>query len=157
MKPRIIELQAKKLVGMRREMTFADHRPDELWRDFMPRRDEIANRTGNEYYSVEVYAAHFFEPFDPHRPFQKWAAIEVSEITDLPHDMETLLLPGGRYAVFHYRGTAADAPATYGYIFDTWLPKSGYTLDHRPHLAVMGDKYHPNRPDSEEDIWIPVR
>jgi AraC family transcriptional regulator len=43
------------------------------------------------------------------------------------------------------------------YIFNTWLPKSGYQLDRRPHFEILGEKYKNNNPDSEEEIWIPIQ
>lgn len=43
------------------------------------------------------------------------------------------------------------------YIFGTWLPASGYYLDNRPHFEILGHKYKNNDPDSEEEIWIPVK
>ena len=46
---------------------------------------------------------------------------------------------------------------TYGFIFNDWLPSSKYVLDTRPHFAVMGSKYRNNDPDSEEELWIPVK
>jgi AraC family transcriptional regulator len=30
-------------------------------------------------------------------------------------------------------------------------------LDQRPHVEVMGEKYKNNDPDSEEEIWIPIK
>ncbi len=70
--------------------------------------------------------------------------------------METFLFPGGLYAIFIYKGPASEGPETYRYIFEIWLPESGYNLDNRPHFAVMGEKYRNNDPRSEEELWIPV-
>jgi AraC family transcriptional regulator len=69
--------------------------------------------------------------------------------------MEDFELPGGRYAVFSYRGSSAD-PAPFTHIYSEWLPQSGYALDDRPHFEVLGPKFKPNHPDSEEEIWIPI-
>ncbi len=54
-------------------------------------------------------------------------------------------------------GPASKGPETYRNIFETWLPASGYVLDNRPHFAVMGEKYRNEDPDSEEEIWIPIK
>jgi AraC family transcriptional regulator len=40
----------------------------------------------------------------------------------IPEGMETLVLPAGLYAVFIHKGPASTGPATYQYIFETWLP-----------------------------------
>ena len=94
--------------------------------------------------------------FDPEVTFDKWAAVEVPDFHSMPAGMEAFELPEGLYAAFHYKGFSADN-AIFQYIFATWLPASGYQLDDRPHFEVLGEKYKNNDPDSEEEIWIPVR
>ena len=42
-------------------------------------------------------------------------------------------------------------------ILTKWLPHSNYNLDDRPHFNVLGDKYKNNDPDSEEDVYIPIK
>lgn len=157
MEPRIETLTEKKLVGKRMKMSFADNRTGELWRQFMPKRKEIRNNTGSELYSVEVYSnAQFFNEFDPQAEFDKWAAVEVSDFDSVPDEMETLIFPGGLYAVFLHKGTAAEAVRIYRHIYGNWLPNSDFLLDGRPHFAVMGEKYKNDDPNSEEEIWIPI-
>lgn len=60
------------------------------------------------------------------------------------------------YAVFDYKGSSDDG-SVFKYIFNTWLPQSGYQLDNRPHFEVLGDKYRNSDPNSEEEIWIPIK
>jgi len=43
------------------------------------------------------------------------------------------------------------------YIMSQWLPNSKYILDHRPHFELLGAKYKNNSPDSEEEVWIPIK
>lgn len=157
MNPRIEHLSPKTLVGMRRTMTFATMNPAILWSAFMPRKQEIPLMVGTDLYSLEVYPHNFFASMSIDAEFDKWAAVEVSENQYVPNGMETLSVPEGMYAVFVHYGPASEAKATYDAIFRTWLPASGYLLDDRPHFAVMGAKYRHNDPQSEEEIWIPVR
>ncbi len=37
------------------------------------------------------------------------------------------------------------------------LPNSEYELENRPHFEVLGEKYKNNDPNSEEEIWIPIK
>lgn len=74
----------------------------------------------------------------------------------MPNEMETFTLTAGLYAVFDYKGSSADN-RIFQYIFGVWLPNSVYLLDDRPHFEVLGDKYKNADPDSEEEIWIPIR
>ena len=157
MEPGIEILTEKKLVGKHIEMSFSNNKTGELWRSFMPKRREIGNTIGTELYSIEVYGNHFFSNFNLETEFEKWAAVEVTDFETVPEEMETITLPCGLYAVFLHKGAASEGPETYQYIFETWLPESDFILDDRPHFAVMGEKYKNEDPDSEEEIWIPIR
>jgi AraC family transcriptional regulator len=157
MQPRIETLTERKLVGNRMTMSFSNNKTFELWRSFMPRRKEIGNSVGTDLYSIEVYAPSYWDSFNPEAELEKWAAVQVTDYQTIPDDMDTIILPDGRYAVSIHKGPASAAPKTYGYIFATWLPNSDFTLDNRPHFALMGDKYRNEDPDSEEEIWIPIK
>ncbi|WP_339703323.1 GyrI-like domain-containing protein [Algoriphagus aquimarinus] len=79
------------------------------------------------------------------------------DLETIPDQMEELIIPTGLYVVFPFKGTDNEAPTMYQYILGTWLPSSKYQLDLRPHFALMGEKYKNNAPDSEEEIWIPIK
>ncbi len=147
----------KKLVGKRIKMSFSEDRTIELWRNFMPVRKEIRNNVGTELYSIEVYEPAFFDNLSYEKNFDKWAAVEVTDFDCFPEGMESIILESGLYAVFLYKGSASEADKIFQYIFEVWLPNSGFILDNRPHFAVMGEKYKNNDPDSEEEFWIPIR
>jgi AraC family transcriptional regulator len=157
MEVRIEKLEARQLVGMRLQMSFAQNRTAELWRSFMPLRRVISLQVEPVLYSLQNYPESFFESFNPVTEFEKWAALEVSEVVALAEGMETFLLPAGMYAVFLYKGHPAEGAKAFQYIMGTWLPASGYKLDNRPHFEKLGEKYKHESPDSEEEIWIPVR
>jgi AraC family transcriptional regulator len=157
MEPDIRLFSEKKLVGMRMIMSFSDNVTADLWRGFMPRRKEIANNVGTELYSMQIYPPLFFSSFNPDAEFEKWAAIEVKDFDQVPEGMETFILKEGLYAVFLYRGAASAAAGTFREILGDWLPKSAYILDDRPHFEILGNKYKNESPDSEEELWIPVR
>lgn len=155
MEPRIINLEPKKLIGQHVLMSLAENKTFELWRGFMLRRKEIANPLNNDLVSMKVY----HEPLkleNPNQPHDKWAAVEVSDFCEVPEGMETFEITGGTYAVFDYKGLNTD-PGIFIYIFTQWLPGSQYVLDERPHFEILGAKYKNNDPDSEEEIWIPIR
>lgn len=156
MEPKIETLSEKKLIGKSLRMSFADNKTGQLWGSFMPRRKELTNAIGTELYSVQLYTPLFFAHFDPHRIFEKWAAAEVSHFDLVPEGMETLVLPSGLYAVFFYKGSSLDT-SIFQYIFGTWIPNSKYDLDDRPYFEVLGEKYKNADPNSEEEIWIPIR
>jgi AraC family transcriptional regulator len=155
-KPRIEISEEKKLVGKRLVMSFADYRVGELWQSFMPRLNEIGSKVSNDLISMAIYKPGHFAAFDLANKFEKWAAVAVSDLENIPDGMETFVLPGGLYAVFDYKGSNTDN-TVYQYIFGTWLPDSDYILDDRPHFEILGEKYKNNDPTSEEEIWIPIK
>lgn len=156
--PRFEKCPKLSLVGKKLLMSIIENRTQELWKSFMPKRGQITNRVGEEYYSVEVYSGlDYFKAFDPIKKFEKWAAVKVNDYNSVPETMEQLIIPEGDYAVFLYKGESSNVTSFYQYIFTEWLPNSEYELDDRPHFAVMAEKYKNNDPSSEEEIWIPIR
>ncbi len=156
--PAIKTLTEKKLVGKRLSMSYADNKTGELWRSFMPVHKSISNTTGPERYSLQVYdTAPYEKEFTAATPFEKWAAMSVADFNNIPEGMEAFTLAGGLYAVFFYKGPMSDGPKVFQYIYGTWLPSSGYVPDNRPQFEVLGDKYSNTAPDSEEEIWIPIK
>lgn len=144
------------VAGKRLKMSYLTNKTRELWQDFMPQRKGF-HALSTDLYSVEVNPEGYFGAFDPGRNFEKWAGAPVSPEEPLPAGLELLNIPPGDYAVFIYRGKASDAPGIYRYIFTEWLPASSFRLDDRPHFAVMGKGYKGEDPESEEEIWIPVK
>jgi AraC family transcriptional regulator len=158
MNPGIEILPDKKLAGMRMTMTLSNNKTGELWKKFMQRRKEFTNNLNTDLFSMQLYnQSTDFEKFNQDTPFEKWAAIEVTDFDAVPNEMETYSLTGGLYAVFVHKGAAGRGAETFDYIFRSWLPHSEYTLDNRPHFELLGEKYRNDDPDSEEEVWIPIR
>lgn len=154
MTPKIEILSEKKLIGKRLQMSLANNKTPELWRSFMPRRAEIINPICSDLFAVQIYESNYFEAFNPNAIFEKWATLEVVDFDNIPAEMESFTLSGGLYAVFELKGHDI---AIFDYIFRTWIPNSKYDLDHRPHFEILGAKYKKDDPNSEEEIWIPIK
>jgi AraC family transcriptional regulator len=157
MKPLLKNLEETKLIGISVRMSFANNKTKDLWTSFMQRRSEIQNSIGRELYSLEIYDSKFFDHFNPTNEFEKWAAVRVNDFNRIPASMNTLIVPLGLYAVFHYTGMPSQASDTYQFIYNQWVPNSEYALDERPHFTVMGENYKGEQPDSEEELWIPIK
>lgn len=157
MEYRIEKIAAKNLVGKRMKMSFVNNTTAALWKSFMPERKAIHNSTSKYLYSLQVYPSLFFDNFNPQTEFEKWALVEVDDLTHIPAGMEAFVLPAGLYAVFYYKGAASEGAKLFQYILQTWLPASAYMLDNRPHFELLGEKYKKNAADSEEEIWIPIQ
>lgn len=99
---------------MKLVMSFANNKTGQLWQRFMPTRKEIKNNINADLISMQLYGPAF--DFGPNTEFEKWAAVEVSDLTNVPDQMETFLLPQGLYAVFNYKGSSMDK-RIFQYIF----------------------------------------
>lgn len=155
---RIDNLQEKKLLGQSLKMSLLENRTFELWNGFMPHRKQITNQVGSDLFSMQVYDQDLnFKDFNPSTAFTKWAAVEVSDFKIIPETLNSYVLQGGLYAIFIHKGPASSFPKTAQYIFGQWLPASDYQLDNREHFELISGKSKPNDPDSEEEVWIPIR
>lgn len=144
------------IMGQSMRMSFASNSTFELWKNFMPHRHKIANERHPDLFSLQQYGIGF-DWRDPDCEFVKWAGIEVKANHEPVDGMQTFEIPDGRYAVFKHTGPPESAVATFGYIFNSWLPASGFALDDRPHFEILGEKYNHGALDSEEEIWIPIQ
>ncbi|HLP96505.1 MAG TPA: GyrI-like domain-containing protein [Saprospiraceae bacterium] len=148
---------ARTFVGISMSMSLIDNRTVELWRQFMPRRHVVGGRVGEEMYSLQVYPEGYYERFNPATVFEKWALVEVAPGTEAPEGMTLFQLPEGDYATFIHKGDVAAFVARLQYVLQEWIPASGLILDARPHFEVLGEKYRNGDPESEEEVWVPVR
>jgi AraC family transcriptional regulator len=155
MNPKIKTFPTTKFIGKNVTFTYADFRAFELWSSFMPRRKEIQNAIGSDLYNIQINPKNF--DFQPNTPFVKWAAVAVVNFEVIPNGMETLEIPEGLYAVFNYKGDQSNVAAFFRTIYTEWLPNSDYQLDDHPQFEILGEKYKNNDPNSEEEIWIPVK
>lgn len=151
LKPIIIEISGKKLVGMHDAILQSEkHKIGQLWQRFMPKKQNIVNNVDSTHIAAQDYDL----PNDLDKPFKIWAAVEVSNFETIPEGMSKLNIPAGLYAVFTLKGM--DIGGLYQDIMTTWLPNSGYGIDSRPHFQVMDERYKNGSPDSEEDIYLPI-
>lgn len=156
MKPRIELLKEKKLVGYNLKMSLTQNKTGQFWVQFGPQIKEITNSVSEDKISLQIYPPLYHHQFDLQKEFEKWATVEVKDFAKIPNGMKSFILKEGLYAVSYYRGLSADN-AIYQYVFGEWLQNSPYQMDDRPHFEVLGEKYKNNDPNSEEEIWIPVK
>lgn len=154
--PEIIQSDAKMLVGKKLQISLVNNLTSYLWRSLLKERNLISHAVSTDLISLQVYPRNYFTEFSPLTEFEKWAVVEVASFENIPKGMETMCLVKGTYAVFNYQGSSKDT-AIFEYIFSQWIPQSQYVLDDRPHFELLGAKYKNNDPNSEEQIWIPVK
>lgn len=146
------------LAGLNQRMSLVENHTHQLWNRFMSQYAGKEHTFSSEFYSVQIYPdLHYFDAFNPHTLFTKWAAVPISTYHSIPKEWDRLTIPEGTYAVFHYKGHVSKVPNAMQFVFSEWLPNSGYQLEPRPHFSVMGKHYSNTSPDSEEDFYIPVK
>lgn len=157
MEPKIVMLEETHLVGMRMKMTLNQDKTYVLWNQFMIKRKTVESLQRSSFYSVQIYDDQTTqENFTPATVFEKWAAVEKSEDSEVPEGMEQLTLKPGRYAVFIHNGPAKTFFKTMQYIYGQWLPHSGYAVDSRPQFEKMQEGYRADDENAREEVWIPI-
>lgn len=158
MKHRIETIEEKIVVGMkiRTSVSTIYENTRQIAKVFMPRRHEVNSRIGEHVISIQDYGLDF-SLVKPNSEFDKWIAIEVENANDLPVGMDSFIIKSGTYAVFRFEGPVSDFPKSRAYMFQDWLPNSGYELDHKVHFEILSESYRKDLPNVKEDIWIPVR
>jgi len=136
-----------------------DNKTADLWQRFGPRKKEIEERADDNSYSLQLYGPEFLnETFLPITVFEKWAAVQVNGTSNIPEGMQVLYVSEGQWAVFTYTGTVLDFGVFAKYIYDSWLPSTGFELDTRPHYESMAPDYlGPMHPEATEEVWIPIK
>ena len=87
-----------------------------------------------------------------------YACITVPENVQGSGHVSTMVLPGGKIAVYHFEGKDCDISRAYESLYGRWMPESGFLPDDRPgfesYIELPDD-----RPDRilRYDICIPVK
>lgn len=87
-------------------------------------------------------------------PFTYLAAFELEG--EPPEGLEVRSVPANRYAVFTHHGPVAAIGETYGWIFGTWLPTSGYRRPDGPDFERYDERFDDEALTGEVDIYVPV-
>ncbi len=72
-------------------------------------------------------------------------------------EVNTSVLPGGRYAVLRVDGTVADFGPAWTDMFARWLPGSGWQCDERPCLELCYGEPDPATGRLVFEVCIPVK
>jgi AraC family transcriptional regulator len=127
-----------------------DNQIPQLWGEFGPRMSSIENVVNPQVcYGVVT-------KFDQtSHEFEYVAAMEVIGDADLPAGMERFDLPEAKYAVFTC--TLPTIGEAYGFIDGTWLPQSGHRRTGGPEFELYDERFSPEDPSSEMEIYIPIQ
>jgi AraC family transcriptional regulator len=152
MEPKIVEVNAKKYVGMK---YFGDNKNNEilqLWIDHFQKLAEIKNNPNPEIsYGIS-------DDFQDGK-FSYVACVEVTSFDNVPDGMVTKETPAGKYAVFTHKGKFDTLMQTYKNIHDAWKPELDPAEKFRDGawIELYDKRFKYDSDDSEMDIYVPIK
>jgi AraC family transcriptional regulator len=150
MKPKIVSRPAFVVVGLKVRGKNENNEIPQLWQAFGPRVREIQNIVDDRVaYGISVNMDESTGEFD------YVAGFEVSASEEIPEGMVRFEVPGGKYAVS--ATTLPKIGETFHNAYHTWLPESGYQAAGGPELEVYDERFDSEDPNSEFDLYIPVK
>lgn len=159
--PRIVELPDLKMAGLRCTTSLRDNVVPQLWGQFMAIRDQVPHQKAGGL-GLGVCEACSEEnsllSMNENIVFSEVAGVEVDSFEGLPEHFAAKIVKGGRYAVFTHKGSLDGLRKTFEYIWGTWVFNTKEVLDDREDFeGYDGRFYGSDHPDSEMDIYIPIR
>ena len=150
MEPKIVERGAFTVVGMKYRGKNENNEIPQLWQALGPRTGEI------EHMADDSAAYGICANMDMDTgAFDYIAGFEVSSAEGVPEGMVAFEVPGGKYAVF--TTTLPQIGETFHNAYHTWLPQSGYQPRGGPEFELYDEQFDPQDPNSEFDLYIPIK
>ena len=148
---------AFKIVGVERYTANGIPSIREAWAEFAKRSDEIKHVISPGAYGIEDYSRDFDMNKGGFPKYYYIAGYEVTELADIPGGMTGKQIPSANYAVFTYHGPIEGLHEFFEYIYEKWLPASGYSMD--PNLSLDFEHYPEQVMDmnnAQIEIWVPI-
>ena len=148
MEPKFVTKPAFMLVGMKYVGKNQNQEIKDMWGKFDPHIEALAEKPIQATYG-------WCGNTQSDGSFEYIAAVESSNAENLPEWAVVRMVPENTYAVFSHQGPLESLRDTYHYIYQTWLPQSGYTAF--PYdMEVYTEEFQGFAPDSVMYIYIPV-
>jgi AraC family transcriptional regulator len=137
--------------GVDSEMNDLGEKLPPLWRELLPRLEQIPDRVDGACYGVVRQEREDDDRLEYH------AAVAVNGIGSLPDGMVAIEVPSATYACFTHRGPVKDVDHTVSYAYSTWLAASGRRHTGGPDLEIYRrGEYHPTSDDSVIFYAMPI-
>jgi predicted transcriptional regulator YdeE/DNA-binding transcriptional MerR regulator len=149
MEPKIVSLEALKIVGMPYLGKNENSEIGQMWGEFIPRIPEIKHLAPGQEISYGMC-------YPNDQGFVDYvASLPVTELADIPHGMVGRDVPAQTYVVFESHGLS-DIHHTYRQI-EEWFPTSGYQPGTGPDFELYPEDFNPDDPQSLLYIYFPVK
>lgn len=158
MEHKIVERGEFKVVGMQYIGNNQNAEIAKMWGEFFPRIGEIKNNAGKHiFYGLCECLCEGECKCGAGSDFSYIAGIEVTSLDDIPEGMAGRTIPASKYAVFTHKGALETLKDTFGYIYGTWLPTSGYTPAQSIGFELYDERFDNFSEKSELDIYVPIK
>ncbi len=156
MEPKIITRSAFTIVGLRYFGKNEHQEISELWGEFNHRSEEIG---GIPHETGEAAIGLCTTPEDAGEEgaIEYVAGVPVSKVNQVPEDFVIRQMPEYTYAVFAHKGDLPSLGKTYEYIYETWLPQSGYQLAAPIDFEYYDQDFKDFSPESVFYIYLPIQ
>lgn len=108
-----------------------------VWKEFVQKEASIPNKVGAIKTGLIEGIATGLSHHIHDDLMDYLACTPVTTIGMVPEGMRAAVIPGGKYAVFHYKGYHDKTQYIVDYIYSTWLPKTGIETDQRPEFTWL--------------------
>lgn len=155
MEPKIIFDKEFKIVGLKKLIKPGSNEFPELWGEFFSRRGEIKNEVRTD---VALGLSEYTTDITNDIGFYYIACVEVTNFESIPEGMIAKVIPPLKYAIFTHKGLMTERNNTFDFIYNTWLPGSGYELA-KGDIIELFDSRSTDISSSgcEFDIYIPLK
>jgi AraC family transcriptional regulator len=156
--PTFTSEKAFRIVGVERYTGTGRAAIHEAWQELGRRAGEIRHqRSPKVRYGFEDYSRDFKITPGEFPKFYYLAGVEVDELRDIPAGMMGKEVPEANYAVFTHHGPMEGVAQLFRYVYDVWLPASGYVID--PRVQADFERYTQRVTDPasmSSAIYIPI-
>jgi len=121
-----------------------------LWEKLIPHLGKIPAQVNEVTYGVCCNA-------DGEGGFEYIAGVQIDKLDDLPEKYRWVEIQPQKYAVFEHKGSLAQLPDTFQYIWNTWLPQSGHEAADAPEFERYSEDYNPKLNTGTLEIWLPIK
>lgn len=160
MKPKIVNLQPLKVVGLSYQGMNRNGELPKLWQAFLSRVGEIKSGLGDgKSYGLCEPLEESIEDINLEEPneIKYLAGIGVSSEEEIPQGMEVWSVTHSKYAVFTHYGSVEGLGETYKAIYSDWLPNSGYEAVFTKDFEMYDQDFKPGQKESKMYIYIPIK
>ncbi|MDR0924454.1 MAG: GyrI-like domain-containing protein [Hungatella sp.] len=160
LKAQIVNTIPKYIMGIRFKTDIDTSNIVEMWSIF----NELVSRLGYDVCTCKRYSIFestescSVDKFNADSEATVFIGIEVYQNNDIPEEMLIKRLVANKYAKFTHTGTAGSLLKTYQYIWGVWFPNSGYEIAGHDDFECYTERFSgPDNPDSEIDIYFPIK